>query len=119
MHKRVLVVDDYPAVTRALKVYFRKDGRFEVADSAVTAAGGLRRLAGHFDAVLLDLHLPDMAGPELVRAFRERDPDVPLILHSAADDTPEVDAVRAMVDAVTLKTRVPDVLAALARLTGL
>jgi DNA-binding NarL/FixJ family response regulator len=117
MPKRVLVVDDHPAVTTALKLYFRKDGRFEVAGSAVTAAGGLRRLADGYDAVLLDLHQPDMAGPELVRAFRERDPHVPLILHSAADDTPQVDAVREMVDAVTLKSRVPEVLAALGRLT--
>ena len=70
--KRVLVVDDHPAVALALKVSLRGDDRFEVAGSARTAAEGLRLLAGH-DAVLLDLHLPDMSGPALVHAFRERD----------------------------------------------
>jgi DNA-binding NarL/FixJ family response regulator len=118
MVKRVLVVDDHPAVALALKLHFRRDGRFEVADSAPTAAGGLRRVTRGYAAVLLDLHLPDLGGVELVRAFRERAPDTPLILHSAADDTPDVEAVRELVDAVTLKSRVRDVLAALERVTG-
>jgi DNA-binding NarL/FixJ family response regulator len=118
MVKRVLVVDDHPAVPLALKLHFRRDGRFEVADSASTAAGGLRRVTRGYAAVLLDLHLPDLSGVELVNAFRERAPEVPLIVHSAADDTPAVEAVRGLVDAVTLKSCVPDVLAALERLTG-
>jgi CheY-like chemotaxis protein len=118
MAKRVLVVDDHPAVALALKLHFRRDGRFVVADSATTAAGGLRRVTRGYAAVLLDLHLPDLSGAELIRAFRDRAPDTPLILHSAADDTPDVDAVRELVDAVTVKTRVADVLAALERATG-
>jgi DNA-binding NarL/FixJ family response regulator len=115
--KHVLVVDDHPAVALALKVFLRADGRFAVTDTATTAAEGLERLGGQ-DAVLLDLHLPDMSGPELVRAFRERDPQAKLILHSASDDTPEVDAVRPFVDAVAPKTGFSEVLAALERLTG-
>jgi DNA-binding NarL/FixJ family response regulator len=115
--KRVLVVDDHPAVVLALSVAFRLDGRFTVVGSATTAAQGLELLDGA-DAVLLDLHLPDLAGPALVRAFRERRPDVPLILHSAADDTPDVWAVSGMVDAVVQKSRVADLLATLARHTG-
>jgi CheY-like chemotaxis protein len=114
--KQVLVVDDHPAVSLALRVAFRQDGRFAVTDSAATGAEGLQKLAGQ-DAVLLDLHLPDMAGSDVVCAFRERGRGVPLILHSSVDDTPGVDAVREMVDAVVLKSRVDDVLAALARLT--
>jgi DNA-binding NarL/FixJ family response regulator len=115
--KRVLVVDDHAGVALALKVAFRREGRFEVADTAQTAAEGLRKPANH-DAVLLDLHLPDLSGRELVRAFRERDPSVPLILHSAVDDTPEVEAVRDLVDAVVLKSDLENVIATLVALTG-
>jgi DNA-binding NarL/FixJ family response regulator len=115
--KRVLVVDDHPAVVPALSVAFRLDGRFEIADSAATGAEGLEKRDG-YDAVLLDLHLPDMDGPELVRAYRATRPGVPLILHSAADDTPEVDAVRALVDAVAVKSHVDNLLDTLARLTN-
>jgi DNA-binding NarL/FixJ family response regulator len=118
MPKRVLVVDDHPAVALALKLSFKRDGRFEVANSARTAADGLRLLADAHAAILLDLHLPDLGGLELVQAFRERAGATPLILYSSADDTPEVDAVRPLVDAVALKSRVSDALAALERLTA-
>src|SRR3954470_20685537 len=104
---RVLVVDDHPGMAAAMRAVLGLDGRFEVGDAALTAAGGLARLAGH-DAVLLDLQLPDLHGEPLVRAFRERAPGVPLILHSGAVDTPEVDAVRDLVDAVVLKGRTDD-----------
>jgi DNA-binding NarL/FixJ family response regulator len=114
--KQVLVVDDHPAVALALKVALRADDRFEIAASARTAADGLRLLGGQ-DAVLLDLHLPDLAGPALVRAFRDRDPDVTLILYTAADDTAEVEAVRHLVDAVAPKSELAEVLDALERLT--
>ncbi len=117
MPKRVLVVDDHPAVALALKVFLRSDGRYEVAHSAKTAAEGLE-LLGDEDAVLLDLHLPDMSGVEVVRAFREAAPDAKLILHSAADDSPEVEAVRPLVDAVAAKSGFLEVLDALDRLTG-
>lgn len=119
MSRAVLVVDDHPAVALALRLYFRRQGRFTVAADAGTAADGLRALEqGRFDVVLLDLHLPDLGGVELVRAFRAAAPDTPLILHSAAEDTAEVEAVRPLVDAVTLKSQMPEVLAALERLTG-
>ncbi|WCB91654.1 hypothetical protein DSM104299_00327 [Baekduia alba] len=117
MVKRVLVVDDHPGVTLALRVSFRLDGRFAVSDSAETAADGLAKLDGQ-DAVLLDLHLPDLSGLPLVRAFRARRPEVPIVLHSAAGDSPEVDAVRGLVDAVTVKGPVDELLAVLGRLTA-
>jgi DNA-binding NarL/FixJ family response regulator len=117
MAKHVLVVDDHPAVALALRIAFKRDRRFELTGSAATAAEGLERLDGQ-DVVLLDLHLPDLGGAELVQAFRERAPAVPLILHSAADDTPEVEAVRPLVDAVVQKNHVEDVLATLARVTS-
>ena len=89
MPKRVLVVDDYPGVSLALKAAFRMDGRFELTDSAATAAEGLELLESQ-DAVLLDFNLPDMEGIDVVRAFRFRRPATPLILHSASDNTPEI-----------------------------
>ncbi len=117
MPKRVLVVDDYPGVSLALKAAFRMDGRFELTDSAATAAEGLELLESQ-DAVLLDFNLPDMEGIDVVRAFRFRRPATPLILHSASDNTPEIASILPLVDAVVLKTRTGDLLAALARLTG-
>lgn len=117
MAKQVLVVDDHPAVALALRIAFKRDRRFEVAGTAATAAEGLQQLSGQ-DVVLLDLHLPDLAGPELVRAFRDAAPSTPLILHSAADDSPQLESVRALVDAVVPKSHIEDLLAVLSRVTG-
>lgn len=117
MAKHVLVVDDHPAVALALRIAFKRDHRFELAGSAATAAEGLERLDGQ-DVVLLDLHLPDLAGVQLVRCFRERAPTTPLILHSAADDGPELDEIRPLVDAIVPKSRIEDLLGELARVTG-
>ena len=79
MRKRVLVVDDHPAVALALKLYFKRDGRYVVAASAATAGEGLQLLPGDYDAVLLDLHLPDQSGVRaragVSRASRERAAD--------------------------------------------
>lgn len=116
--RTVLVVDDHPAVALAVEAAFRLDGGFTVAATAATAQEGLEALAARpFDAVLLDLHLPDLEGPALVEAFRRARAGVPLVLHSGVDDTPEVDAVRGLVDAVALKSRPTETLEALARLT--
>jgi DNA-binding NarL/FixJ family response regulator len=116
MPRRVLVVDDHPAVALALKVAFRADGRYVLGVSAETGAEGLERVCGH-DAVLLDLQLPDLCGPQLVAAFRDKAPGVPVILHSSADDTPAVEAVRPLVDAIVVKGDPGEVLAALDRVT--
>ena len=104
MPKRVLVVDDHP----------RRGAGPEGLPALGRPLRGLRQrarppprgcaLLGGQDAVLLDLYLPDMSGLELVQAFRDRGPGAKLILHSAADDTPEVDAVRPLVDAVVAKS---------------
>jgi CheY-like chemotaxis protein len=96
----IVVVEDHPLHARLLVSALRQE------------------LAGDGeDAVLLDLHLPDMSGLPLVQAFRDRHGAIPLILHSAADETPEIDAVRHLVDAVVLKSRVDELLETLARLT--
>jgi DNA-binding NarL/FixJ family response regulator len=116
MAKHVLVVDDHPAVALALRIAFKRDRRFEVAGTAATAAEGLERLDGQ-DVVVLDLHLPDLAGRELVQAFRARAPGIPLILHSAADEGPELEAVRPLVNAIVPKAGIDEVLAALSRVT--
>src|SRR5690348_9883838 len=71
MGARVLVIDDEPAIVRAVRTNLHRHG-FDVD----TAASGLEALKQydqfHPDVVLLDLGLPDMAGFEIIRAFRDR-----------------------------------------------
>ncbi|MBO0821437.1 MAG: response regulator [Nocardiopsaceae bacterium] len=66
---RVLVVEDEPALLRALRINLRARG-YE-ASTAVTGRGALAE-AGHRppDAVIIDLGLPDLDGVEVIRGLR-------------------------------------------------
>jgi two-component system, OmpR family, KDP operon response regulator KdpE len=71
MGARVLVVDDEPAIVRAVRTNLQRHD----LDVAVTTSGreALEQFdLFHPDVVLLDLGLPDMEGFEVIRALRER-----------------------------------------------
>lgn len=77
----VLVVDDEPALARALAINLRAQGW-----DVVTAGDGAAALAGaaqrHPDVVLLDLGLPDMDGTEVIAGLRGWT-QVPIVVLSA------------------------------------
>ncbi|QIG43675.1 response regulator transcription factor [Nocardioides anomalus] len=81
---RVLVVDDEPALARALAINLRAHG-WEV----VTAADGRSALDAaattHPDVVVLDLGLPDMDGTEVIAGLRGWT-SVPIVVLSARQD---------------------------------
>ncbi|HUR18630.1 MAG TPA: response regulator transcription factor [Acidimicrobiales bacterium] len=77
----VLVVDDEPAITRALTAALRARG-YRVL-SAATGAEALARVASDGPAVVvLDLGLPDLDGIEVCRRIREWS-DVPIVVLTA------------------------------------
>jgi CheY-like chemotaxis protein len=66
---RVLIVDDYPGLVELYDLALGARG-IEVV-GAVTAADAMTRAATQrFDAVVLDVELPDGSGPELVERMR-------------------------------------------------
>jgi two-component system, OmpR family, response regulator len=74
---RILIVDDDPSMRQMLVSYFRQQNM-----DAVSAAGcqeALRRLAAGPSAVILDLHLGEEDGLDLLREIRSRS-DVPVII---------------------------------------
>jgi two-component system, OmpR family, KDP operon response regulator KdpE len=78
---RVLVVDDEPALARALAINLRAR-KYEV-DVAATGAAALDLAARtHPDVVLLDLGLPDIDGVEVIRGLRGWT-SIPIIVLSA------------------------------------
>lgn len=78
---RVLVVDDEPALARALAINLRAHGW-----DVVTAADGRSALTAaadtHPDVVLLDLGLPDLDGTEVIAGLRGWS-SVPIVVLSA------------------------------------
>lgn len=94
---RILVADDHPVVRDGLVAILGTRPDFEVVGEAGTgreAVGQYQRL--NPDVVLLDLEMPEMDGVAVLRALREQDPNVKVIIFTAFDtDERIVDAVKA------------------------
>jgi ATP-dependent Lon protease len=65
---RLLIVDDEDAVRRMLSQALRKIGRIDVCESASEALEQARNRC--YDAVISDMDMPGMNGPELYRQIR-------------------------------------------------
>jgi CheY-like chemotaxis protein len=78
---RILVIDDDDLVRTAVQQMLENKG-FDV----VVAAQGQHALRilddGNFDAIVVDIFMPDMDGLETIRAFRERSPEIAIVAMS-------------------------------------
>ncbi len=77
---RILIVDDDPQMIFALKEIFEERGHTTV--SASSGAEALSKL-GDIEVVLTDLQMRGMTGADLLRAIREQDETVPVIILTA------------------------------------
>lgn len=76
----ILVVDDEPAILRAVRTNLLRHG-FQV-DTAESGREALKFLARrHPDLILLDLGLPDLGGLDIIRAVRDHS-DTPIVVLS-------------------------------------
>lgn len=76
---RVLIVDDDDGVRQFLRDALTSEGFHVVtAPDGATASGMVQR--GAFDVILSDLAMPGLDGISFLRAVRERDMDVPVLL---------------------------------------
>jgi len=89
--RKILIVDDDPALRHSLAEQLEQHGEFSAVESdtameALATAGRER-----FDAILLDIGLPDMDGRELCRRMRGAGVSAPIVMLTAADS--ETDTV--------------------------
>ncbi|HET6577200.1 MAG TPA: response regulator, partial [Gemmatimonadales bacterium] len=79
----VLVVEDEEGVREVVGRMLERLG-FEVitAEDGIEALGRLDHHEGAMAAVLLDLSMPRMGGPEVLQQIRERRPELPVVLMS-------------------------------------
>jgi two-component system response regulator AtoC len=80
--KRVLVVDDERKMRRLLQMLLETLGLESAAADTGEEALALAH-AEHFDLVMTDLRLPAMSGLDLLRALRESDATIPVIVLTA------------------------------------
>jgi DNA-binding response OmpR family regulator len=85
---RLLLVEDDPHIRRLLVASLRRTA-WKV-DEAPTGEAALELLKGDpYDAVLLDLILPQLGGFRICQQVRELDGDKPFIIMMTADDSDE------------------------------
>jgi CheY-like chemotaxis protein len=88
----ILVVDDEPDVADLFRQRFRRESRqgTYVMHFATSGTEALDRLAEEIQpalvAVLSDINMPGMDGPELLGEIKQRRPDLPVMMVTAYGD---------------------------------
>ena len=94
---KVLLLEDNPVDVLLIEEMFTEEAtsRFELA-SVARLADGIKRLSEQeFDAVLLDLNLPDSIGIATARSLKQNAPNLPIVILTAlADESIALEALR-------------------------
>jgi DNA-binding response OmpR family regulator len=111
--KRLLIVDDDTALRQSLAEQLAVDFETQQADSAAAALAAVQ--GARFDAILLDVGLPDMDGRDVCRQLRQSGITVPIVmLTAAAAETDTITGLEAGAnDYVTKPFRLGELLARL------
>jgi excisionase family DNA binding protein len=94
--KRVLIVDDDPAIIEMLVELLERDGRFEVQTAETGFEAGIRTKEFRPDVIVLDYMLPDINGNAVCRTIRADDSlkDVKIIMVSGVVNPDDVGKLR-------------------------
>jgi DNA-binding response OmpR family regulator len=88
--KRILLVDDDGPLRQSLAEQLRLYDEFETDEAETAEAALAKARGGQFDAILLDVGLPDMDGRDLCRAMRRAGVRSPVILLTVAGSDADV-----------------------------
>ena len=92
---RILLVEDDPVSRQFLSAAVQAlPATVDAADSMAAAIA--LTVAGHYDLWLIDAHLPDGSGEQLLARLRSRDRATPALAHTAGADT---ESKQALLDA--------------------
>lgn len=78
---KILIVDDHTIVREGLKRILADTPEMRVAGEAASGTEAIKLVReGHWDVVLLDVSLPGANGLEVLRAVKEHDPKLPVLV---------------------------------------
>ena len=102
---RVVIADDHPLVLNGLDHLLQQHSEFQVLDRCSTGRHAIDAVRQHRpDILVLDLHLPDMTGLEVLRDLRGVDsPPRTVLLTAHLDEDEMIEALRLDVRGVILK----------------
>src|SRR4051812_14538975 len=79
---RALVVDDDPTMAELLVTLLKEEG-FDVDVAETAESGRADALAAEYDAVVLDMNLPDGNGISIIQALRREGRATPILMITA------------------------------------
>ena len=79
MHEKVLLVDDEPDFLEAMAARMSVRGLEVITTTSTIDALGMVE-SGHFDVIVMDLMMPEMAGLEALKALKDLKPELQIIL---------------------------------------
>jgi two-component system KDP operon response regulator KdpE len=94
---RILIVEDEPALLRALQINLRARG-YDVATAATGSEALSEAASQHPEAVLLDLGLPDTDGTEVIRELRAWSAAAVIVISGRAGSADKIGALDAGAD---------------------
>jgi DNA-binding NarL/FixJ family response regulator len=106
---RVLLADDHVVVRAGIRQFLELSGGIEVVAEASDGVEACRLIAQHHpDVAVLDVQMPGMTGIEVTRRIRAEGPPCGILILTAYDDEPYIQAVlRAGANGYVLKTAGP------------
>lgn len=116
--RRILVIDDHPVMRAGYTDTFSRERDLEVCGQAGTAREAMTAIAQlKPDLVVLDLHLPDREGIELIKDIHTLDPTLPVLAVSMFEEMHYArPALRAGARGYVMKSEGPQQLVSAARL---
>jgi DNA-binding NarL/FixJ family response regulator len=114
--RRILIADDHALFRAGVRALLEDQTDWDVAGEAATGGEALRLMRDEeWDAVLLDISMPDRTGIDILRQIRPHKPNLPiLILSMYPEDQYAVNLLRAGATGYLTKDTVPEqVIAAL------
>lgn len=85
LDRKILIIDDDPALRHSLAEQLRLNEEFTPAEAGNAAEALAATRDDYFDAILLDVGLPDMDGRELCRMMRRSGVRTPILMLTGAD----------------------------------
>lgn len=107
---RVLLADDHAVVRAGIRQFLERSGQIEIAGEADDGRQACELLTLlQPDVAVLDIQMPHMSGIEVTRWARAHYPTLGILILTAYEDAPYVQAVlRAGANGYVLKTAAPD-----------
>ncbi len=103
---RVLIADDHPLILAGIRATVERYDDIEVVGEARTGPEVIALVERRSPAiVLMDLRMPGVSGVELIERIRQRWPEMKIVVLSACDERPTIDAaLQAGANAYALKS---------------